>query len=80
VPETPHGESIGEVPAVRDQDAIEAGRGLAREAGIPAGISPGANAWAACTLARRPEYAGKTIVTVLPDTGERYVSTELFTE
>jgi len=80
VPETLRREVIDEVLAVRGADAIEAGRLLAREEGILAGVSSGAAVWAACALARRPEYAGKRIVTLLPDTGERYLSTELFME
>lgn len=64
---------------VKDEDAMAASRLLARKEGILAGISSGAALHAALLLARRPENKGKTIVTLLPDTGERYLSTGLFT-
>ena len=67
-----------EVVRVADDDALACGRMLARKAGVLAGISSGAAAWAALELAKRPEHAGKTIVALLPDTGERYLSTALF--
>ena len=60
------------------QDAAETTRRLAREEGILAGISSGAAVWAALEVASRPEHEGQTVVVVLPDTGERYLSTELF--
>lgn len=66
------------VITVSTQDALVMARRLATEEGLLAGISSGANVWAALSLAARPEYAGATIVTVLPDSGERYLSTELF--
>ena len=69
-----------EIITVTDQDAYDTGRVLARREGILAGISSGAAAWAAIQLAKRPENAGKTIVALLPDTGDRYLSTPLFTE
>ncbi len=69
-----------EVLTVPTDDAFATARRLAREEGILAGISAGANVWAAMELARRPESAGKTIVTFLCDTGERYLSTPLFDE
>ena len=65
---------------VRHEDAGQASRTLAREAGILAGISSGAALWAALQVAARPEAKGKTIVALLPDTGERYLSTWLFEE
>jgi len=67
-----------EIIRVRHEDAGEVARQLARQEGILAGISAGANVWAALEVARRPESKGKTIVTVICDTGERYLSTWLF--
>jgi cysteine synthase A len=69
---------VDEVLAVRTADACDTARCLAREEGILAGISSGAAAWAALQVAGREESAGKMIVVVLPDTGERYISTPLF--
>ena len=69
---------IDEIMTVTNEDAGETARRLAREEGILAGISCGANLWAALKVGERPEAEGKTIVTVLPDTGERYLSTWLF--
>lgn len=69
---------VDEVIAVPDSEAIRGGRELASEEGLLAGISSGASVYAARLLAARPEFAGKMIVTLLPDTGERYLSTELF--
>lgn len=65
---------------VSDQDAYAAGRELARREGVLCGISSGAALWAAAQLAREPEYAGKTIVVLLPDSGDRYFSTPMFCE
>jgi cysteine synthase A len=67
-----------EILRVRHEDAGEIARQLARQEGILAGISAGANVWAALEIAKRPESKGKTIVTVICDTGERYLSTWLF--
>jgi len=71
---------IDEVIRVRDDDAGQTARRLAKLEGILAGISSGAACWAALQVARRPENKGKLIVVVLPDTGERYLSTWLFRE
>ena len=71
---------IDEVVQVRDDDAVETARQLARQEGLMCGISCGAAAWAALQLARRTENAGKLIVVILPDLGERYLSTKLFPE
>jgi cysteine synthase A len=67
-----------EVIVCEADDAFEMARRLAREEGILVGISAGANVWASLEVARRPESAGKTIVTFLCDTGERYLTTPLF--
>ena len=69
-----------EVVAVENDAAFEMGRRLSREEGVLSGISSGAAAWAAVELAKRPENKGKTIVALLPDTGERYLSTALFND
>ena len=69
-----------EVITVRSEEAFEAGRILARSEGVLAGISSGAALWAAIQVAKRAEFEGKTIVALLPDTGDRYLSTPLFGE
>ena len=69
-----------EIITVTDEDAFETGRALARHEGLFAGITSGAAAFAAARLAERPENAGKLIVALLPDTGDRYLSTPMFTE
>ena len=69
---------IDEIVTVKAQDAFKTARRLAREEGVLVGISAGANVWAAVQVAKRPENAGKTVVTILCDTGERYLSTPLF--
>ena len=69
-----------EIITVEDQDAFALGRRMGRLEGILVGISSGAALWAAVQLAKRVENAGKTIVAVLPDAGERYLSTPMFKE
>lgn len=80
VPEVLNTSVYDEVIRVKNEDAFEAGRELARTEGLLVGISSGAALWAATELAKRPENAGKVIVAILPDTGERYLSTPLFSE
>ena len=80
VPEVLRMDLVDEVVKVGHEEAGSTARRLAREEGILAGISSGANVWAAMEVARRPENQGKMIVVVLPDTGERYLSTWLFEE
>ena len=67
-----------EVIPVQDEDALETARLVAKSEGVLIGISAGAAAWAALALAKRPENKGKTVVTLFPDAGERYLSTSLF--
>jgi len=69
-----------EVIKVSDKDAMQTARVLAKKEGLLVGISAGANVWAAMQVAKRDAFQGKTIVTILCDTGERYLSTELFNE
>ena len=69
-----------EIIQVTDQAALETGRRIGRREGVLVGISAGAAVWAALELAKRPENKGKTIVALLPDTGDRYLSTPLFAE
>ena len=78
VPKTYDAGVIDEVLDIDNDDAIRTGRELAREEGLLVGISSGAAAFAAAQLAKRPENEGKTIVAILPDTGERYLSTVLY--
>ena len=78
VPDTLDTTIYDEVIPVTNEDAFETGRLIGRSEGVLVGISSGAATWAAIQLAKRPENAGKTIVVVLPDTGERYLSTPLF--
>jgi len=78
VPETLNTKIYDEIITVADEDAFSAGRAAARNEGVLVGISSGAAIWAAVQLAKRPENKGKTIVALLPDTGERYLSTPMF--
>jgi cysteine synthase A len=78
VPEVLKVDLIDEILQVSNEDAFETTRRLAAQEGILSGISGGANVWAAVQLSQRPENKGKTIVTFICDTGERYISTELF--
>ena len=78
VPKTYYGDVVDEVFDVENDDAIRTGRLLAREEGLLVGISSGAAAFAASEIAKRPENKGKKIVALLPDTGERYLSTVLY--
>lgn len=78
VPETLDLSLVDKVAKVSDEEAIEYARRLAREEGLLCGISCGAAAAAACRAAKRPEFAGKTFVVILPDSGERYLSSPLF--
>lgn len=80
VPDTLNTEVYDEIIKVENEDAYEAGRALARGEGVLVGITSGAAAYAAAELAKRPENEGKVIVALLPDTGERYLSTPMFTE
>ena len=80
VPDTLDTKIYDEIITVTNEDAFETGRTFAKKEGILVGVSSGAAVWAAIQIARRPENAGKTIVVILPDTGERYLSTPMFTE
>lgn len=78
VPDTLNTKVYDEIITVENEDAFETGRTLARKEGLLVGISSGAAVWAATELAKRPENKGKIIVALLPDTGERYLSTPMF--
>lgn len=80
VPEVLNTKIYDEIIAVSNEDSFETGRLIGRSEGVLVGISSGAAAWAAIELAKRPENEGKNIVVLLPDTGDRYLSTPLFTE
>lgn len=80
VPEILNTKIYDEIITVKNEDAFEAGRAIASTEGLLVGISSGAATWAATQVALRPENVGKTIVVILPDTGERYLSTALFAE
>ena len=78
VPDTLNTDIYDEIIPVTNEDAFETGRAIVRNEGVLVGISSGAAVWAAIQLAKRPENKGKTIVALLPDTGERYLSTPMF--
>ncbi|MGN0606649.1 MAG: cysteine synthase A [Oscillospiraceae bacterium] len=78
IPDNLNTEIYDEIIKVKNEDAFETGRKIARSEGILVGISSGAAVWAAIQLAKRPENKGKNIVALLPDTGERYLSTPMF--
>jgi cysteine synthase A len=78
IPDVFNRDVIDEIIQVSNFDAMETARRLSAEEGIFAGISSGAAMWAAIEISKRPEDEGKTIVVILPDTGERYISTEMF--
>lgn len=78
VPENLNRDVVDEILAVTDEDAYATGRELARQEGILVGITSGAAVWAAAELLKRPENQGKRIVALLPDSGERYLSTPMF--
>ena len=80
VPDVLNTSVYDEIMRVKNEDALQTGRDIARLEGILAGISSGAVLWAAVEVAKRPENAGKTIVVIFPDTGERYLSTPMFEE
>lgn len=80
VPDVLNTSVYDEIITVKNEDAFAVGKEVAKTEGLLVGISSGAAIWAATELARRPENAGKTIVAILPDTGERYLSTPLFAE
>ena len=80
IPDTLNTEIYDEIITVKNEDAFDTGRSIAREAGLLLGISSGAAIWAARELAARPENKGKVIVVLLPDTGDRYLSTPMFAE
>lgn len=80
VPDTLNTKVYDEIIAVENEAAFEAGREIGHKEGVLVGISSGAALWAAKELAKRPENKGKTIVALLPDTGDRYLSTALFAE
>ena len=80
VPEVLNTGVYDEIIAVENEDAFAAGRRIGKSEGVLVGISSGAAVWAAIQIAKRPENKGKTIVALLPDTGDRYLSTPLFSE
>jgi len=80
IPEVLNTDIYDEIIAVSDEDAFSAGRMIGKREGVLVGISSGAALWAAIEVAKRPENEGKNIVVLLPDTGDRYLSTALYNE
>ena len=80
VPDTLNTNIYDEIITVENEDAFATGRALARKEGLLVGISSGAAVFAAAEIAKRPEQKGNRIVALLPDTGERYLSTPMFSE
>ena len=80
IPDVLNLDVVDDVVQVQDEDAMETARQLAQKEGFMCGISCGAAAWAALEVARRAENRGKLVVVILPDLGERYLSTKLFPE
>ena len=80
VPEVLNTKVYDEVITVANEDAFATGKLIGKKEGVLVGISSGAATWAAIELAKRPENAGKNIVVLLPDTGDRYLSTPLFAD
>ena len=80
VPEVLDTKLYDEVVTVTNEDAFATGKRIGRSEGVLVGISSGAAVWAAVELAKRPENKGKTIVVLLPDTGDRYLSTPMFAD
>ena len=80
VPDTLNTDIYDEIITVENEDAFETGRFLARKEAVLVGISAGASVWAAIQIAKRPENKDKTIVVLLPDTGERYLSSPMFAD
>ena len=78
IPKVLNTEIFDEIITVEDEDAFEVGRIVGKKEGILVGISSGAALWAAIEVAKRPENSNKNIVVLLPDTGDRYLSTEMF--
>jgi cysteine synthase A len=78
IPDVLNRSVIDEIITVKNEDAFETSRELARQEGLLVGISSGAAAWASLQVAKRPEYKGKNIIVILPDTGEHYLSTTLY--